>query len=136
MPAPQEPQQQAPMEMSSTSAPSVVTQQPAAEPQPDMSTDSIKFFGSPKLPGRQWIHDFDGDNSLAGGKSENEGEHLGKVESKKKHKRDDKGKGKAKDVSGGDGDSHAEGSGSSDRGKGPYKYFKDLETIPEETCEE
>ncbi|KAF2967474.1 hypothetical protein GQX73_g6119 [Xylaria multiplex] len=37
MPAPQEPQQQAPMEMSSTSAPGIVTQQPAAEPQPDMS---------------------------------------------------------------------------------------------------
>ncbi|KAI8626673.1 hypothetical protein F5Y19DRAFT_445733 [Xylariaceae sp. FL1651] len=37
MPAPQEPQQQAPMEMSSTEAPSVVTQQPAAEPQPNMS---------------------------------------------------------------------------------------------------
>ncbi|KAI3338294.1 hypothetical protein F4824DRAFT_509496 [Ustulina deusta] len=37
MPAPQEPQQQAPMEMSSTSVPGIVTQQPAAEPQPDMS---------------------------------------------------------------------------------------------------
>ncbi|KAI8951929.1 hypothetical protein F4801DRAFT_578029 [Xylaria longipes] len=37
MPAPQEPQQQAPMEMSSTSTTGVVTQQPAAEPQPDMS---------------------------------------------------------------------------------------------------
>ncbi|KAI1355362.1 hypothetical protein F5Y01DRAFT_310804 [Xylaria sp. FL0043] len=37
MPAPQEPQQQAPMEMTSDSAPGVVTQQPAAEPQPDMS---------------------------------------------------------------------------------------------------
>ncbi|KAI1282745.1 hypothetical protein F5Y07DRAFT_394708 [Xylaria sp. FL0933] len=35
MPAPQEPQQQAPMEMTSDSG--VVTQQPAAEPQPDMS---------------------------------------------------------------------------------------------------
>ncbi|KAI1174061.1 hypothetical protein F4777DRAFT_599974 [Nemania sp. FL0916] len=36
MPAPQEPQQQAPMEMTSDSA-GVVTQQPTAEPQPDMS---------------------------------------------------------------------------------------------------
>ncbi|KAI1081957.1 hypothetical protein F5B20DRAFT_40860 [Whalleya microplaca] len=35
MPAPQEPQQQAPMEMAPTDG--VVTQQPAAEPQPDMS---------------------------------------------------------------------------------------------------
>ncbi|KAI0505663.1 hypothetical protein F5B22DRAFT_651461 [Xylaria bambusicola] len=35
MPAPQEPQQQAPMEMTSTSG--IVTQQPTAEPQPDMS---------------------------------------------------------------------------------------------------
>ncbi|KAI1191880.1 hypothetical protein F5B17DRAFT_206569 [Nemania serpens] len=37
MPAPQEPQQQAPMEMGSTSATGVVSQQPTAEPQPDMS---------------------------------------------------------------------------------------------------
>ncbi|KAK5631650.1 hypothetical protein RRF57_007364 [Xylaria bambusicola] len=37
MPAPQEPQQQAPMEMTSTSAPGIVTQQPTTEPQPDMS---------------------------------------------------------------------------------------------------
>ncbi|KAH9906498.1 hypothetical protein F4778DRAFT_652781 [Xylariomycetidae sp. FL2044] len=35
MPAPQEPMQQAPMEMTSPSG--VVTQQPAAEPQPDMN---------------------------------------------------------------------------------------------------
>ncbi|KAI0109068.1 hypothetical protein GGR51DRAFT_512594 [Nemania sp. FL0031] len=34
MPAPQEPQQQAPMEMTTTG---VVTQQPASEPQPNMS---------------------------------------------------------------------------------------------------
>ncbi|KAJ8129679.1 hypothetical protein O1611_g3950 [Lasiodiplodia mahajangana] len=36
MPAPQEPQQQAPMEMSSPTT-GVVSQQPAVEPQPDMS---------------------------------------------------------------------------------------------------
>ncbi|KAI1378740.1 hypothetical protein F4677DRAFT_443227 [Hypoxylon crocopeplum] len=34
MPSPQEPQQQAPMEMSSTNG-GVVTQQPSSEPQPD-----------------------------------------------------------------------------------------------------
>ncbi|KAI1827168.1 hypothetical protein F4861DRAFT_536354 [Xylaria intraflava] len=34
MPSPQEPQQQAPMEMTSSS---VVSQQPTAEPQPNMS---------------------------------------------------------------------------------------------------
>ncbi|RWA10173.1 hypothetical protein EKO27_g4934 [Xylaria grammica] len=37
MPAPQEPQQQAPMEMMSPDAPGVVSQQPAVEPQPDLS---------------------------------------------------------------------------------------------------
>ncbi|KAI0435068.1 hypothetical protein F5Y09DRAFT_337164 [Xylaria sp. FL1042] len=46
MPAPQEPQQQAPMEMSSTSAPGVVTQQPASEPQPDMSLRGGEEAGS------------------------------------------------------------------------------------------
>ncbi|KAJ3565640.1 hypothetical protein NPX13_g7431 [Xylaria arbuscula] len=39
MPSPQEPQQQAPMEMTSDSA-GVVTQQPTAEPQPDMEPES------------------------------------------------------------------------------------------------
>ncbi|KAI5864707.1 hypothetical protein GGS23DRAFT_595417 [Durotheca rogersii] len=36
MPASEEPQLQAPMEMTSTSATGIVTQQPSAEPQPQM----------------------------------------------------------------------------------------------------
>ncbi|KAI1314296.1 hypothetical protein F5Y03DRAFT_7591 [Xylaria venustula] len=108
MPAPQEPQQQAPMEMSSTSAPGVVSQQPAAEPQPDKEACDAC------------------DAKLGRGKDQDE------------TKNDKNDKGKAKTVTTGDSDNHAdqEDRGPWHPITGKYQYYMQPSPIIEEDEEE